>query len=95
MPARERPVERGDRHEITKAHDEKGREHVSHGDAVRGDRHKVLARRANIGAQGAAHPHLPAAKDGRDDEGRNGDPEVRKAKSITIAHRKSSRRDQA
>ena len=51
-PARKRTVERRDRDEISKAHDEERRQHIGHRDAMRRHRHEILTRRADMAPSG-------------------------------------------
>ena len=60
-PAGKFAVERGDRNEIAKAHDEKSGKHIGNRDAMRRHRHEILSRRAYLRAKRAADPHLPGA----------------------------------
>ena len=53
-------------------------------------RHEIFSRRADFGAEWAAHPHLPCAQHAREQEGAERHPEMRKAKSLSVAHRKLS-----
>ena len=93
--SREAAVERGHRDEIAEAHDEEDGQHIGHRDAVRRHRHEILSRRADVGAQRAAHPHLPGAEERGGQKRRERHPEMRKAKPFNVAHRKPSRPDPA
>ena len=85
------PVQRGDRNEIAKAHDEERRKHIGHRHAMRRHRHEILPGRADIRAQGAAHPHLPGADQASEQERAERHPKMRETQPLNVAHRKSSR----